>query len=68
MIATAQSPKPHRFQFRLRTLFAAMTVLGTLFVAVHQFQEWRRRERARAQFEQTLELWDTPRNTVRRAE
>jgi len=68
MLATVRSSSRRWFQFRLRTLLAAVTVLGTLFVAVQQYQEWRRRERARVQFEQTLELWDTPRNTIRRAE
>lgn len=60
MTEAASTPLPRSWQFRLRTLLALMALCGLLFVALREFQDWRRRQQARWQLEQTLEVWDAP--------
>jgi len=51
-------PRRRWFQFRLRTLLILIALLSLVAVGVGQYREWRRRERGRIQFEQTLEIYD----------
>ena len=60
MIASISKLRP-RFRFGLRTLLVATAVLaiGSFFAARH-YKEWKRRERARIQRAQLLEMRDFP--------
>jgi len=46
------------YQFSLRTLLVLVAILSITAVAVERYQEWQRRERARIQFEKTMEIYD----------
>ena len=61
MIITLPKPRRRRFQFSLRTLLVltGVVAVASLFAA-REYNEWRRRERARVQRAQLLEMWDAP--------
>jgi len=61
MKSTTAVARRRWYQFRLRTMLVSTAVVALLLtLATRPFQEWRRRERARIQRDQLLNLGDYP--------